>query len=50
MHTTDTEQAANYKHLGFDGVIGMKGNFDLMSKQVSSAMRLRRLSVKIKIG
>jgi hypothetical protein len=35
--------------MGFDGVIGMKGNFDLLSKQVSAAMRLRRLSVKLKL-
>ena len=50
LHTTDSEQAANYKILGFDGVVGMKGNLELLSKQVSAAMRLRRLSVKIKIG
>lgn len=49
LHTTDSEQAANYKQLGFDGVIGMKGNFELLSKQVSAAMRLRRLSVKLKL-
>jgi DNA-binding response OmpR family regulator len=49
LHTTDTEKAASYKHMGFDGVIGMKGNFDLLSKQVSAAMRLRRLSVKLKL-
>jgi diguanylate cyclase (GGDEF)-like protein len=50
LHTTDSEQAANYKQLGFDGVIGMKGNFELLTKQVNAAMRLRRLSVKIRIG
>ncbi len=50
LHTTDSEQAANYKQMHFDGVVGMKGNFELLSKQVSAAMRLRRLSMKIKIG
>ncbi len=50
LHTTDSEKAASYKQLGFDGVIGMKGNFDLLSKQVSAAMRLRRLSQRLKIG
>jgi len=49
LHTTDSEKSASYKQLGFDGVIGMKGNFDLLSKQVSTAMRLRRLSVKLKL-
>jgi DNA-binding response OmpR family regulator len=49
LHTTDTEKAAGYKQMGFDGVIGMKGNFELLSKQVSAAMRLRRLSVKLKL-
>jgi CheY-like chemotaxis protein len=49
LHTTDTEMAAGYKQMGFDGVIGMKGNFELLSKQVSAAMRLRRLSVRLKL-
>jgi CheY-like chemotaxis protein len=49
LHTTDPEKAAGYKEMGFDGVIGMKGNFDMLSKQVSAAMRLRRLSVKLKL-
>jgi two-component system OmpR family response regulator len=49
LHTTDSETAAGYKQMGFDGVIGMKGNLELLSKQVSAAMRLRRLSVKLKL-
>ncbi len=49
LHTTDSDTAAGYKQMGFDGVIGMKGNLELLSKQVSAAMRLRRLSVKLKL-
>ena len=50
LHTTDSNQAANYKSLKFDGVIGMKGNYEMLSKQVGAAMRLRRLSVKMRIA
>ncbi len=47
LHSTDDAMAAQSKEMGFDGAIAQKGNFDMLSKQISGAIRLKRLSAKV---
>ncbi len=46
LHTTDDRMAAASKEMGFDGAIAQKGNFDMLSKQVGAAIRLKKLTAK----
>lgn len=46
LHSTDDRAAASSKEMGFDGAVTQKGNFDLLTKQVAGAVRLKRLSTK----
>lgn len=43
LYTSDKLQGGDYKQLGFDGRIIMKGNLEALLKQVRSALRVRAL-------
>lgn len=43
LYTSDKERGADYRELGFDGRIILKGNVEALAKQIRSALRIQAL-------